>query len=565
MKIRLCFLVLWIQNFPVLAQVERYDVVINEIMADPSPTVGLPNAEFIELKNISPKKIDLFRWRIIKGNTTAVISVSYLLDPDSVVVICPRTQAALFNAPAKVLGITSFPSLVNEGDLVALSAPDGLTIHAVAYSVDWYSNPVKAQGGWSLEMIDPFRPCDAGNWKASTNILGGTPGTENSAFKKGGKNERMVALQCIAVNANTLLLQLNQGADSLSLSTLSNYLLSSPAQVPASARAIPPLFNSVELGFQQPIAKQQTYELRAFSVAACRKNHTDSLFVKTGLYVRPDSSNIVINELLFDPPAGGADFVELYNKGSSVIDAKELYIASYGPAGQASGIWQVTDKSFNIFPGDHLVLTTDTAFSARTWPLKKDRLIEMKTLPSLPDDEGNIAVLNANGMIIDRFDYQATMHFSLLRNKEGVSLERIDFNNSSSNRDNWHSASSSSGYATPTLKNSQYNSGTAGAETIAISPELISPDNDGNADLLRIEYAFKENGSLLSVYLYSENGDFIDKIIDNRICGTSGSFYWNGHDRKDRPVKSGIYILVAEIFHPRGKRKVEKKVIGVKY
>lgn len=63
------------------AQVERYSVLIHEIMADPSPIVGLPNAEYVELRNTSSQPIELFRWKIDNGTTTATISSYYLLLP----------------------------------------------------------------------------------------------------------------------------------------------------------------------------------------------------------------------------------------------------------------------------------------------------------------------------------------------------------------------------------------------------------------------------------------------------------------------------------------------------
>ena len=40
----------------------RYDVVIDEIMADPSPQVGLPANEWIELRNISSLPVNLQGW-----------------------------------------------------------------------------------------------------------------------------------------------------------------------------------------------------------------------------------------------------------------------------------------------------------------------------------------------------------------------------------------------------------------------------------------------------------------------------------------------------------------------
>jgi hypothetical protein len=40
----------------------RCDVVITKTMADPSPVAGLPNAEFIEIKNVSATAYNLSGW-----------------------------------------------------------------------------------------------------------------------------------------------------------------------------------------------------------------------------------------------------------------------------------------------------------------------------------------------------------------------------------------------------------------------------------------------------------------------------------------------------------------------
>ena len=42
----------------------RYDIVIDELMADPTPQIGLPNNEWIELRNTSATAINLLGWRI---------------------------------------------------------------------------------------------------------------------------------------------------------------------------------------------------------------------------------------------------------------------------------------------------------------------------------------------------------------------------------------------------------------------------------------------------------------------------------------------------------------------
>lgn len=55
------------------------------------------------------------------------------------------------------------------------------TIDSVNYNSALYQDDDKANGGWSLELIDPNNVCgDANNWTASVDSKGGTPGKRNS-------------------------------------------------------------------------------------------------------------------------------------------------------------------------------------------------------------------------------------------------------------------------------------------------------------------------------------------------------------------------------------------------
>ncbi len=43
---------------------------------------------------------------------------------------------------------------------------------------------------------------------------------------------------------------------------------------------------------------------------------------------------VVINEILFNPKPGGADYVELYNRSDSPVDLRHLFLANRNSSGQ---------------------------------------------------------------------------------------------------------------------------------------------------------------------------------------------------------------------------------------
>src|SRR6188472_393078 len=86
-------------SFNMRAQVaNRYDIVIDELMADPTPQVGLPNNEWIELRNTSSVAFNLSGWRIGDAGSQSGPMPSYNLLPDSFVIVCTSSAVAAMSA-----------------------------------------------------------------------------------------------------------------------------------------------------------------------------------------------------------------------------------------------------------------------------------------------------------------------------------------------------------------------------------------------------------------------------------------------------------------------------------
>ena len=546
------------------AQDKAYNIVINEILADPSPIVALPNCEFIELRNCSKENINLNKWKLSNGNTTATIGINYNIQPDSLVVLCAKSNVIFFNSLNNVIGLTSFPTLGNEEDTIILSNKNGETIHAVDYKKTWHDNAVKSEGGWSLEMINPFNPCNINNWHSSKSLLGGSPGKENSIFKKEVNEEKLEALQCISISEKEFILKLNKGSDSFSLSHPSNYRIEATGQYPLKVLPIAPMFDLVKLFFKEAIENEKIYQLNINNIKQCTSITVDSTSILTGIAITPSSGDLAINELLFNPEPYGADFIEVYNNSKSVINVKDIYLAGKNSAGQIGSYYSCSNEDMNIFPGKYLAITSDSSYIIKNWKgIDRRSISVIKSMPSYPDNEGTALLINKEGVLIDEFHYTDDMHYPLLINQEGVSLERIDPMLPTSLIENWHSASSTVGYATPTKENSQFRKSDSINKMIEIAQTDFSPNNDGINDVLTITYKMPNPGNSISIYAFNFNGMMIRKIADNQLCGTSGTFIWNGLDQNKQRVPSGIYLIFTETLDLRGKLLKFKKAIAL--
>lgn len=541
----------------------RYEVVINEIMANPSGTSLLPNSKYIELLNVSATAIDLYDWKISDGINTAIIKEHFQLFPDSCVIICPAVNAPSFSALGTAIGVTRFPSLRVNGDLIWLQSANDAIMHAVNYKRDWYKNEVKSAGGWSLEMTDPYNPCGGdNNWSASNDSRGGTPGTANSIAGSNPDRDAPQLLHAYTTDSLHIMVILNEPADSAHAAIISNYTISDRVSI-AAATPLPPLFDRVLLTLAHPLQKRKLYTLNGNHITDCSGNPiVNNSFVQTGIDELPVKGDLIINEILFNPPADGADYVELYNRSPYPIDLQNLFIANRNSSGNIANLKQLSSEKLLILPAAYLTVTDNAAIVQRQYLVKKPQwLIEISSLPSFPNASGTVVLLNNTGDIIDELQYNEKWHYELIGNYKGVALERISFYGATQDPNNWHSAAASAGYGTPTYQNSQFALGNDIKGEVNLSPRIFSPDNDGFDDYLLVNYRFPENGFVCNITIFDSKGRTIRHLVRNGLCGTEGYYKWDGLDENYQALPMGIYIVFTEVFHPSGKTKKFKQAI----
>jgi hypothetical protein len=541
----------------------RYDVVISELLPDPTPQIGLPNAEFVEIKNTTTAPIVLTGWRLADATGQSGPLPAYTLKPDSFLIICTASAVAQLSAFGPTVSVTSFPSLDNDGDVISIRNAAGRTIHAVAYTSAWYQNPVKADGGWTLEMTDTRNPCGGiNNWRASVDVRGGTPGTKNSVDANNA-DAKAPQLQRTYTNSSTQIAAVfNEPVDSTSAASIANYQFSDGLTVTA---ALPqaPVFQTVLLTLSAPLAASTVYTLTVRNITDCRGNAIGGFnTARSGLPVDADSLDMVVNEIFFNPKPNGFDFLELYNHSNKVFDAGKLFVANRSSTGAIANIKKMSETPCLVFPGDFITLTEDAASIQTAFLVKNtDWLIQVPTLPSMNDDEGNPIVLNFQGKIIDQVAYKDNWHFKLIDNKEGISLERIDYNQPSQNAGNWHSAAFTAGYGTPTAQNSQFKATSFGANAITLSSKTFSPDNDGFEDVLSIGYEFADRGFVANITIYDAAGRPVRQLKRNDVLGFKGTWTWDGLNNQNGKLPTGIYVIVTEVFNLTGQKRQYKNSV----
>jgi Lamin Tail Domain/Bacterial Ig-like domain len=539
---------------------QPFDLIINEIMADPFPQIGLPKTEFVELYNRSSKTIDLQGFSLKDKGATAYKLPKFALAPDRYVIIYKRDKAINFGKYGDTLALATFFALDSDNEEISLFNEKNELIDRVNYGLASYQDDKKSDGGWSLERINPETPCLGGfNFIASKSDDGGTPGKKNSVFSSQKDQTPLSISYAFPTSDTEILLHFNKNFD---LNTLQNTAfeietgVKSVVQGASASEAKVTLFAAMQKG------KVYAFKIKN-TLKDCIGNAIKDLSIPMGVPESISPKDVVINEVLFNPKKGGVDFIEVYNRSKKIVNLNDLNIDNQ----KKLDVQEIT-TNYLLLPNSYAVLTENKSILLRQgYDIKNPNAIIETKLPSFDDDEGNVQLIKADApgkQLIDAMDYEKTYHYPLLKDQSGVSLERINPDGESNNKNNWFSAASTVGFATPTYQNSQFLIlQNAQNEGFTLSNTRLSPDGDGFEDYLLISYKNDLVGLTATARVFDLDGRLIKTLAENQILGSEGELRWDGDTDTSAKASLGIYILLIEYFSPDGSTGKGKKIVSV--
>ncbi|MCF8234090.1 MAG: lamin tail domain-containing protein [Bacteroidales bacterium] len=538
-----------------------WDVVINEIMADPTPPIALPEYEYIELANNTSNEIDLSGWTLTIGSSEKEFGRASIA-PDNFLILARESAESELSALGDFYGFSSF-SITNAGQSLELRNEEGKLISFVSFMDNWYRDPEKNEGGWSLEQIDRFNPCiGSANWKASERVTGGTPGEENSVLKS---MELLPEVEFISfIDDKTFEISFSQSMDSLSIGNPTHYAINNGIGPALEADIQDIAFSRIRLIFDKALKKGIIYELRIrdtlYNCSGLPLFPIDAF--QAGIPEIPGERDVVINEILFDPVGNGVDYLEIFNKSQKIIDLSRIAIGEVQesfPDPPDTNLANISYRSMLLFPQEYLLLTKNPeTVKAQFFTTNPSAFVQVESFPEYNKDKGQALLIHSES-VLDKMEYNQDMQNQLLNFFEGVALERVNPSRPSSDQTNWHSAAETIGFGTPGYENSQFVEDIEVDDPIVIEPDLFSPDGDGQNDLLNIHYEFDQPGKNISILIFDDEGREVKNLVNNKSVGVKGFFSWDGVNENKEKAGIGIYVILVKVFDAEGNVSRYKK------
>ncbi len=539
---------------------ERHDLIFSEIMADPSPPVYLPEKEYLEIYNRSGHELNLKDWKLFTGDKQWVLP-EIKIPSGGYYFFTSKGDSTIYGNPYHTGIFSSNSVLSNRQESFLLYTADNVLIDAVPYSITWYNDDYKAEGGWSLEKADMESLCGWKHiWKASEAFEGGTPGSENSIKIEVRDIAPPFIRHVIRETDSTFLLRFNEPLDDKYFELQKDIAIAGNTSI-ASLEVLAPFFHECRLGLNRKHLNSSIVLKNIW--ADCEGNvslKADSLLLQNP--VKPGSTDVIISEVLFSPWPECPEFIELYNRSDDILNLSDFKICVSRISESPREGKLLTDEEILFFPGSFLVVAKDAEKLPYYYDVPDDfQYINWSEFPSLPNKEARISIYDRGNSLLDEMIYSGNHHFPLIDDSHGVSLERILLDASYGSSSEWHSASSIRGFATPGSLNSQNITATEKESDFTCEYKTFTPDNDGYRDVAVLNIKMEKEGYVAMIRVFDSSGRLKRTIGNNELLGIEETITWDGRDERGILCSSGIYLIHMEAFHLLGSKKVFKEAV----
>jgi Lamin Tail Domain len=533
------FLVIFLSilSFKVYSQASQ--IIITEIFADPTPSKGLPEREYIEIYNNSGAEISLKGFSLSYGTTTIVFP-DFIFEKNENVIVCKKDYESEFLKYGKVLAVSNL-SLLNDGAVLILKNAKNEIEHIVNYSKDWYSP--KLNEGIALEIIDLQKSClGKQNWASSTAILGGTPGQINSV---NGVLKELIGPEILnsEIVKNIVTLTMSQNIDQEQFKTISNVRFeNSDIKITKNLSSINSS-NIVKFEISTTLELQEKIAFKLLSPSNCNGNVSKDIDVVFYNLAKAKKGDLLISEVLFNPNKEQSEFFELYNASKKALNLKNYAISVKENDIVSLRILSTSDIIFK--PESYMVFSKDKSVWQSQFFERKDVFFEMPSFPSLNNDKGLINLINPDSVIFDTFVFSDAFHSKSLISNIGVSLERINLKISATQSSNLHSSAQANGFVTPGISNSAFE--TIKTENVFTLNRKTIVINDPNLSKVSLKYALNDLGYQITIKVLNKDGKICRKLVSNFSIGIEGEFEWDGTDNMGQVLPVGFYFFDVEL------------------
>ncbi|MGA8263951.1 MAG: lamin tail domain-containing protein, partial [Ignavibacteriaceae bacterium] len=427
----------------VLSQVIKgqTDLTFSEIMFAPESSTS----EFIEIYNLSDSTIDLtgyqFKYYTAKndeiistGNGLKLASHSFAVifenDYDINIGVYKNlvpTNALVLKISDNAFGSTGMSNSSNRA--VVLLNKNGDTVNVYTYSAD-------NEKGYSDEKIYLNEDNLAANW-ANSKSLNGTPGSQNSVtpvnydlaitkfesekdyeilgnniqFETVVKNKGVVSSKDFQLN---VFLDINKDSIAEDSEILKSF--QGTSLQPGDSIIYQISTNNFSLGTNPFIAKVKTSEDENLT-------NNSAYYNVAGININEKRNDIVINEIMYAPESPQPEWIEIYNNSNKTINLEGYQISD-----NSDTILAIT-KSTICKPGEFIVISSDSTIK-NFYNISSD--VISAHIPTLNNSGDKVILLDSLDRVIDSLQY-----FPEWGGTNGYSLERISYDNSSTDSTNW--------------------------------------------------------------------------------------------------------------------------------